>query len=313
VIAWFFLRPKDSAKPRVHDAPARGGSLKSEAGPRVPRLPARGKAPAAPSIEESPDASVDEEPPTGVAGVVVDETGIPVPEFVIAADPVIANSVIPTKPGAHERVIDARGEFVLHLSPGRYLVTAMATERPLVRAGAYDVVEGSVTRGIRIVLERGAEFVGTVIDKDTEQPIRWADVFLVGVGPGAAVRATTDDAGGFRIVGVPKETGFSLRFMMRRRTEGGPKNEYPWVGASFRLHPKGLTLAILHDGGPAAASGLRTGDRITAIDGIDLEGKSYTECMQLLRGPEGTKVGIEGFRDDGSTFEHEVTRELVLR
>jgi carboxyl-terminal processing protease len=44
---------------------------------------------------------------------------------------------------------------------------------------------------------------------------------------------------------------------------------------------------------PAAASGLKRGDRITAVDGNDVAGKSVGDIAQLIRGPRGTGVRVQ--------------------
>jgi CubicO group peptidase (beta-lactamase class C family) len=44
---------------------------------------------------------------------------------------------------------------------------------------------------------------------------------------------------------------------------------------------------------PAARAGLSAGTFIQRINGVSVEGKSLTECLRLMGGPVGTKVGLE--------------------
>ena len=90
--------------------------------------------------------------------------------------------------------------------------------------------------------------------------------------------------------------------------------------ASFRTEQRseyfgiGATIEDLRDGkeantyiratfpeSPAARAGLRFGDRITAIDGNSMKGKTYPEVRKFLLGPRGTTVKV--------TVEHEGTKQ----
>ena len=90
--------------------------------------------------------------------------------------------------------------------------------------------------------------------------------------------------------------------------------------ASFRTEQRseyfgiGATIEDLRDGkevntyiratfpeSPAARAGLRFGDRITAIDGNSMRGKTYPEVRKFLLGPRGTTVKV--------TVEHEATKQ----
>ena len=90
--------------------------------------------------------------------------------------------------------------------------------------------------------------------------------------------------------------------------------------ASFRTEQRseyfgiGATIEDLRDGkevntyiratfpeSPAARAGLRFGDRITAIDGNSMKGKTYPEVRKFLLGPRNTTVKV--------TVEHEATKQ----
>jgi len=64
---------------------------------------------------------------------------------------------------------------------------------------------------------------------------------------------------------------------------------------------------------PAAQAGLSAGLLIQRVNGIPVEGKSLDECMNLIRGPVGTKVRLEIInpaREQTNTVE--LTRQKFL-
>ena len=46
------------------------------------------------------------------------------------------------------------------------------------------------------------------------------------------------------------------------------------------------------DNTPASEAGVKAGDYIVKIDGIQVQGKSLTEAVELMRGPVGTDIEI---------------------
>jgi C-terminal processing protease CtpA/Prc len=54
-----------------------------------------------------------------------------------------------------------------------------------------------------------------------------------------------------------------------------------------------VTFAGFIHGGAAETSGLQPGDLIRRIDGADASAYTTVECMQNLRGPEGSRVTVE--------------------
>jgi carboxyl-terminal processing protease len=53
------------------------------------------------------------------------------------------------------------------------------------------------------------------------------------------------------------------------------------------------------EGGPAEKAGIKKGDRITKVDGVDVNGKSLDAVVKTIRGKENTVVKITVVRDDG--------------
>jgi carboxyl-terminal processing protease len=52
-------------------------------------------------------------------------------------------------------------------------------------------------------------------------------------------------------------------------------------------------IAEIFPNSPAAGSGLKRGDRILAVDGVDMTGKSVGEIAQSIRGPRNTDVKVQ--------------------
>ena len=87
------------------------------------------------------------------------------------------------------------------------------------------------------------------------------------------------------------------------RTE--QRSEYFGIGATIEDLREGKDVntfirATFSDS-PAARAGLRYGDRITAVDGQSMKGKTYPEVRKFLLGPRGTTVKV--------TVEHPLTRQ----
>jgi carboxyl-terminal processing protease len=87
------------------------------------------------------------------------------------------------------------------------------------------------------------------------------------------------------------------------RTE--QRSEYFGIGATIEDLREGSDVntfirATFADS-PAARAGLRYGDRITAVDGQSMKGKTYPEVRKFLLGPRGTTVKV--------TVEHPLTKQ----
>ena len=87
------------------------------------------------------------------------------------------------------------------------------------------------------------------------------------------------------------------------RTE--QRSEYFGIGATIEDLREGSDvntyIRATFPESPAARAGLRFGDRITAVDGNSMKGKTYPEVRKFLLGPRGTTVKV--------TVEHPATKE----
>jgi len=74
------------------------------------------------------------------------------------------------------------------------------------------------------------------------------------------------------------------------------RSEYFGIGATIGDLREGTNvdtyIRATFENAPAARAGLRFGDRITAIDGQSMAGKTYAEVRKFLLGPRGTVVKV---------------------
>lgn len=63
---------------------------------------------------------------------------------------------------------------------------------------------------------------------------------------------------------------------------------------------------------PAAAAGLVAGDRITQVDGKPLAGMPESAIISMMRGPEGTDVGLTVVRGDAPPFPVTLRRAIIV-
>jgi carboxyl-terminal processing protease len=94
------------------------------------------------------------------------------------------------------------------------------------------------------------------------------------------------------------------------------RSEYYGIGASIQNYLLGEKLdtfiTATFQNAPAWRAGLRFGDRILAVDGVTMSGKSSAEVRDKIRGPRGSVVKITLERAaDKSVQTVEITRDAV--
>ena len=84
------------------------------------------------------------------------------------------------------------------------------------------------------------------------------------------------------------------------------------VGMEIAVRDQVLTVVSPLKGTPAERAGIRSGDRILEIDGVETRGMDISTAVSRIRGPRGTQVRLlvmrEGFPEPR---EFEVTREVI--
>ena len=86
--------------------------------------------------------------------------------------------------------------------------------------------------------------------------------------------------------------------------------EFAGIGIVVTMYKGQLTIVSPIRSTPGHRAGLRTGDLIRTIDGQSTEGMLVNQAVDMMRGPEGTKV-VLGIEREGEEFEVEIIRANV--
>ncbi len=93
------------------------------------------------------------------------------------------------------------------------------------------------------------------------------------------------------------------------------RSEYFGIGATIGDLRQGeqvnTYIRATFQGAPAQRAGLRFGDRITAVDGQSMKGKTYPEVRKFLLGQRGTVVKVTVERGTGQSETVTITRDAV--
>lgn len=93
-----------------------------------------------------------------------------------------------------------------------------------------------------------------------------------------------------------------------------PPRDFVGVGVALRMNPQTGTPMIeqVISNTPAARAGLIYGQILSRIDNTPTDGLKLKQCVDLLRGPEGSVVHLELISPDRSaTNSIELTREKI--
>ena len=88
--------------------------------------------------------------------------------------------------------------------------------------------------------------------------------------------------------------------------------QYGGIGALVGQRDGQSIILMPHEGYPAFRAGIKIGDRVTAIDGIAVEGRSTDDISQLLKGQAGTQVTLRVKRyGEDKEMEFTMMREKI--
>jgi len=87
--------------------------------------------------------------------------------------------------------------------------------------------------------------------------------------------------------------------------------EYQGIGAWVNTDAEYLTISEPMPGSPAEKAGLKPGDQIIAIDGVDMTGVDPEIARQHVLGPKGTVVRLTIRREGVEPFDVEITRASI--
>ncbi len=90
------------------------------------------------------------------------------------------------------------------------------------------------------------------------------------------------------------------------------KNAYVGIGVTIQVEEgvPGFLVTKVNEGGPADQAGMLPGDRLVAVDGVDVTEMDVNEASALVKGKENTQVELTVLRD-GQEVVLTVTRMLV--
>ena len=71
-----------------------------------------------------------------------------------------------------------------------------------------------------------------------------------------------------------------------------------------------ITAMTVYSGSPAEEGGMKDGDIITAVDGLDISGEELTDVVNMIRGESGTQVVVTVYRD-GEYLDLTMTRRSI--
>jgi carboxyl-terminal processing protease len=114
------------------------------------------------------------------------------------------------------------------------------------------------------------------------------DNYIDSVAEPALYRSAID--GMLQELGDP-HTAYLAPRRLDRLTETTTGN-YPGLGLEVDARDDGITVVAPIPGGPAEAAGIRTGDRIIAVEGASTRSWTVEEAAKAIRGKPGTSVSI---------------------
>ncbi len=88
-------------------------------------------------------------------------------------------------------------------------------------------------------------------------------------------------------------------------------NTYQGIGAELGLKEGQLMIVAPLDGSPAKAAGIKSGDKILAIDGDNTIGIAISEAVAIIRGDAGTTVVLTVGRDNQEPQEISIQRGVI--
>jgi carboxyl-terminal processing protease len=89
------------------------------------------------------------------------------------------------------------------------------------------------------------------------------------------------------------------------------KGTFEGIGAYLSERDGFVIIAAPIPGTPAERAGIRPGDRILKVDGVDVRSDSVTDLQSKVRGPGGSTVQLEILHDDGSIEQMSITRASI--
>ena len=94
--------------------------------------------------------------------------------------------------------------------------------------------------------------------------------------------------------------------------ETDTKGEFGGLGIEVGMEAGVVKVISPIDGTPAEKAGIKAGDYIVKIDGIQVQGKTLMEAVKLMRGPVGSKINLTIRRKgEKKALEKNIKREII--
>jgi len=115
-----------------------------------------------------------------------------------------------------------------------------------------------------------------------------------------------------RVAGAPS-TSSGRAPDSRQLVRSQPTDEIVGIGAALKMNSGELIIMSLVQGSPAEKAGLPSGWIVDKVDGASMRDLPLAECVQMIRGPIGTKVKLELLEPETNERRvFEVTRETIV-
>ena len=87
--------------------------------------------------------------------------------------------------------------------------------------------------------------------------------------------------------------------------------QYEGVGVEMGIKSSQIIVIAPLDGSPAIAAGIKSGDKILAVDDVTTAGMTLTDAVAKIRGAAGTTVSLKIQHDDGTPVTLQITRGQI--
>ena len=262
-------------------------------------------------------------PAAVLAGVAADANGKPIPDFTIAA--IESPSDSPEKMAARAMrsmsslmgngappIHDPSGAFeVSGLAAGTYDLVVSTADGKIGRLAAVAVAAGERKAGLRVTVKMGTSLKGKLVDFPAGKPVGGAMVVVM--GDRQPVMRTSGADGSFSVEGLAAGgtvnlayggpmTGFvhdsrevkipaaatlvDLGAIRLLRGETGPRSGLRALGLRVKTADGSPEITAVLRGGAAEGAGIKSGERIAAVDGQPVDGLGENSLDHLVdRGP----------------------------
>jgi hypothetical protein len=253
-------------------------------------------------------------PSATLVGHVVDDRRRAVTDVSLLVRPLI-DGIDPLSQAMHQVarrrepiVVDEHGAFSIEIAAGGVVVDASAPGfRPFLDDNV--VARPGAPTSLSIVLEKSPTLAGVVVERSNGTPVAGALVSVDGVRsplpirtderghfvvPAVAARASsvTVAAEGFQTVTLGGVDGSNSRLDdLRVELVRGAGQAVVGIGITVGEAPLGALVRTVEAGTPAERAGVRVGETIVAVDGVNLD-DNLSASMARVRGAPGTQVNI---------------------